>query len=132
MNSVNLIGNLTLDPRAFTYGENTGIDFTIAYNHPKITTKNGEVKEKVSFFECVAYRNADTLLRYLEKGKKVGITGSLELQKWEQNGETRSKVVVIVDRLDFLTPKTGGKTQTAGEKDEAPETVAGDTLSDWV
>jgi single-strand DNA-binding protein len=117
MNSVNIIGNLTADPKPFA--ENKGVNFTIAYNR-KITTKDGKVKEEVSYFDCVAFRNVETILKYLKKGNKVGVSGSLRQERWDQNGETRSKVVITVNAIDFLTPKSDGKSA----KDEAPEEIS--------
>jgi single-stranded DNA-binding protein len=49
---------------------------------------------------------------------KVGVSGSLKRERWEQNGESRSKVVIMVNGLDFLTPK-----EKTG-KDEPPESVS--------
>jgi single-strand DNA-binding protein len=121
MNSVFLIGNLTADPKPFA--ENKGVNFTIAYNR-KFAAKDGKVKEEVSYFDCVSFRNVEIILKYLKKGSKAGVSGSLKQERWEQNGESRSKVVVMVNGLDFLTPKD------KAAKDDAPESVS-DEMSDW-
>jgi single-strand DNA-binding protein len=118
MNNATLIGNLTADPKPFA--DNKGVNFTVAYNR-KIT-KDGSTKEEVSFFDCVSFRNVEVILKYLKKGSKVGVIGSLKQERWDHNGETRSKVVIVVNGIDFLTPKSEGS-QAAG-KAEAPEELS--------
>jgi single-strand DNA-binding protein len=119
MNIAALVGHLTADPKPFA--ENKGVNFTVAWNR-KFTTKDGSTKEETSFFDCVSFRNVETILKYLKKGNRVSITGNLKQERWDQNGETRSKVVIMVRELDFLTPKGEGK--GAAVKDETPEALS--------
>jgi single-strand DNA-binding protein len=113
MNNVTIIGNLTADPRPF--GEGTGISFSIAYNR-RVPQKDGKSKDEVFFFDCVSFRNVETLLKYLRKGHKIGVTGSLKQERWDFNGETRSKVVIVVNSVDFLsTKKTDNMNETTDE-----------------
>jgi single-strand DNA-binding protein len=123
MNVVSIIGNLTRDPKPFA--ENKGLGFSIAYN-TRITTKDGKIKEETSFFDCVSFRNVETILKYLKKGNRVGITGELKQDHWDQNGDTRSKVVIVVNRVDFLTPKSETGEAAAPEAGETPEDASGE------
>ena len=93
----------------------------------------------MDYFDCTLFGNqAEKLQQYLGKGKQIGISGRLKQQRWQDNGQNRSKVVVIVERLDLLggrddgyqqRPQQGGYQQQGG-----PETFRGDNLDgspDW-
>jgi single-strand DNA-binding protein len=76
--------------------------FSIAVNKRK-KGKNGEWEDKVSYFECSYFgKAAEGVSQYLVKGQQVSIQGSLDQQTWENNGQKRSKVVVIVNSLSLL------------------------------
>ena len=49
------------------------------------------------------------LLQNLKKGDKVGLIGSLQSRKYENNNQQIiTKWEMIIDEVDFLTPKTTG------------------------
>lgn len=84
MNKVILIGNLTRDP---DYGETqSGIsfcNFSIAVNRP-YSDSNGE--RQTDFFNIKTWRGqADNCAKYLRKGSKVGVVGSLQTRTYEDN-----------------------------------------------
>jgi single-strand DNA-binding protein len=55
----------------------------------------------------VAWKNlAETIERYLSKGPRVGISGSLQQRTWQtEAGETRSTVEIVVRNLTMLDGK---------------------------
>ena len=118
INSVILVGRTTRDAE-LRYTENgTGIlNFSIAVNESR---KNGEQWiEEASFFDVTLFgKMAESLKQYLAKGKQVGISGRLQQQRWEQDGQPRSKVVVIANAVQLL----GGRT---GEQAVAPQQAYG-------
>ena len=97
-NVVVLTGRLTRDPETRQVGpEQTVASFSLAVNG---------YGDKVSFFDVEAWRRtADIVAQYCSKGKLVSVTGRLEQQRWEKDGQKRSKVVVVASGIE-LGPKT--------------------------
>jgi single-strand DNA-binding protein len=108
INSVVLVGRLTRDAE-MTYA-NTGTaicKFSIANNYSR---KQGDSwQEEASFFDCVLFgRRGEALQRYLTKGQQVGVQGVLRQDRWESDGQKRSRVQVIVNELNLLGGSGGG------------------------
>ena len=60
--------------------------------------------------------------RYTKKGNKVAVSGSIQLRNYEDNqGVKRTAVDIIVQDVEFLTPKTG---ESFDEADVAPRAAA--------
>ena len=109
-NRVIIMGNLTRDPemRVTSGGMNIG-SFALAVNN-----RVKDDKESVSYIDCVAFgKQADFAHEYLEKGMPILVEGRLHQNRWEQEGQKRSKIQVIVNNLNFVGPKKSGS--------EAPE-----------
>ncbi len=89
MNRVILIGNLTRDPESRTTSSGVAVTtFTIACNR-RFTNQQG-VRE-ADFINIVTWRQqAELCARYLSKGRRVGIVGSLQTRSYDaQDGSTR-------------------------------------------
>ncbi|MDH5656133.1 MAG: single-stranded DNA-binding protein [Spirochaetia bacterium] len=109
LNQVMLIGRLTRDPELKQVGSGTSLcRFSIANN--RNYTQNGERKEEVSFFNCVAWgKQAEIITRYCSKGKQVAIEGRLKQNTWEdKDGKKQSTVDVVVNQLQMLGPSSEG------------------------
>lgn len=105
MNKIILIGNLTRDPENSTTPG--GVNFTtfqIAVNRP-FTNSSGE--RVADYFDIIAWRQlADKCAKYLFKGSKVGIHGSVQRRQYEdRDGIKRTSFEVVADEVEFLTPK---------------------------
>jgi len=97
MNTVNIIGNLTADPKKVN---EQVVNFSIA------VSRKYKDKEEVSFFNCTAFgKTGDVIMRYMSKGKKIGVTGRLQQQRWEKNGQKNSMVKIIAEQIDLLSPR---------------------------
>ena len=49
---------------------------------------------------------AETIARYTKKGKKVAVTGSIQLRNYEDNqGVKRTAVDIIAQDVEFLSPR---------------------------
>lgn len=106
MNKIILIGNLTRDPESNT--TQSGVNFTrfnIAVNRP-FTNASGE--RVADYFDIICWRQlADRCAKYLYKGSKVGINGSVQRRQYEdRDGIKRTSFDVVADEVEFLTPKT--------------------------
>ena len=114
INSVTIIGRLTKDgSECFKYLP-TGtacLNFSIAVNETYKAKDNYE--EFTNFFECSLFgKSAETLKDYFRKGNRIAVVGSLRQSTWQgKDGKKTSKVVIMVDNVQLLTPKND--TQTA-------------------
>ena len=107
MNKVFLIGNMTRDPELTETASGVAVcHFAIAVNR-NYTGQDGE--RQTDFFNCTAWRGqAETIARFCKKGHKVAVTGSIQMRNYEDNqGVKRTAVDIIVQDVEFLTPKAG-------------------------
>src|SRR3990167_5890033 len=96
LNQVTLMGNLTRDPelRQTPSGQSV-CNFSLAINS-SYKDSTGEWKEKTDFINIVAWAKlADNIVQYVTKGRSILITGKLQTQTWEQDGQKRSKTEVV-------------------------------------
>lgn len=108
MNKVFLIGNLTKDPELST--TNNGVKFckfTLAVS--RSYSKDG--KRETDFLPVVVWRaQADNCARYLKKGSKAAICGSIQTRSYDANDGTRRYVTEIAaDEVQFLSTKNDGE-----------------------
>lgn len=114
MNKVFLIGNLTRDPEMRTTQSGVSVcSFTIAVNRRR--ANNAEAGQpEADFFRISAWRQlGDICSRYLAKGRKVAVVGTVSASAYVGNdGQARASLEVTADDVEFLTPR--------GESGEAP------------
>lgn len=105
INKVFLSGNLTRDPELRATASGTQVlEFGLAVNERVRNQQADAWEERANFFSCIVFgRRAEALSRYLAKGAKVSIEGSLRYSVWERDGARRSKVEVIVSELEFMS-----------------------------
>lgn len=108
MNKIFLIGNLTADPDYSV--TSSGIPmcrFSIAVNR-RFSGQNEE--KNVDFFRIVTFRKtAENCASFLAKGRKVGVTGSIQINDYtDKEGNRRTGVEVLADEVEFLSPKVDG------------------------
>ena len=125
LNRVFLIGRLTRDPELRSTNNGTMFcRFSIAsnrsYYRKEGDQKEGDLQEYVGYFDCVAWgKQAEVISKYLSKGRRVGVDGSLRWSQWEnQEGKKQSKVEIHVDNFQFLDPKG---LSPSGDEASSPE-----------
>lgn len=102
VNHVIIIGRLTKDILLKYTGGGMAIgSFSIAVNR---RTKKGEQwVEEASFFDVSLFgKSAEGLAQYLTKGKQVAVEGELRQDRWEQDGQPRSKVTIAASNVQLL------------------------------
>lgn len=111
VNKVFLMGNLTRDIELrHLSGDQAVANFGLAVNR-RFRTKDGESREETTFIDCEAWgRTAETMSKYLHKGRPVFIEGRLKLDQWEdrETGGKRSKLKVVIDNFQFVDSPGGG------------------------
>ena len=122
LNKVFLIGNLTRDPQlSYLPSQTAVVDFGMAVNR-NWTGQDGQKKEQVCFVDCRAFgKPAETLNKYMNKGKSLFIEGRLDFDQWTaQDGSKRSKHRVTVENFQFLG-SAGGAGGSSGANGGSPE-----------
>ena len=110
MNKVIMIGNLANDPEART--TQSGISqstFRIAVQR---RFANAQGVREADFFTVIAWRQtADFCNRYLTKGRKVAVEGSVQNRSYDaQDGSKRYVTEIIADSVEAV----GGRDEAAG------------------
>lgn len=109
INRVNISGNLTRDPELRSLPSGTQVlGFRVAVNDRVRNQTTGNWEDRPNYVDCVVFGNrAEPLNRFLSKGSKVAIEGKLRWSQWQdkQTGSNRSKLEVIVDQVEFLSPR---------------------------
>lgn len=120
MNKVYLIGNLTRDPELSE--TNSGINvcrFSIAVN--RTYSSAGEV----DYFNITVWRAvAENCGKFLKKGNKVAICGSLQNRSYEdKDGNKRNITDIVANEVEFLSPKNAadGEVAPVGKLDPTPD-----------
>ncbi len=124
VNKVFLMGNLTRDVQLKHTANNTAIaNFGLAVNR-RYRNSNGEMQEEATFVDCEAWaRTAETMSKYLSKGRPVFVEGRLRLNEWQdRDGNKRSKLLVVVDNFQFVDSRQGGGDQGGSRQTESAGT----------
>ena len=130
INRVVVSGNLTRDPEIRSSQSGTNIlTFGIAVNDRRRNPQTQEWEDYANFVDCVLFGNrADYMSRALHKGTKVVVEGKLRYSSWERDGQRRSKLEVVVDDIDFMSPRQqqpgGYAPQQGGYANQQPNPYA--------
>ncbi len=116
VNKVILVGNLGKDPEVrSTQDGNKIVNLTLATSETWNDRASGERKEKTEWHRVVIFndRTADVAERFLKKGAKIYVEGSLQTRKWtDQQGQERYSTEVVIGRfngqLTMLDGRSGG------------------------
>lgn len=113
-----LTGNLTKDPELTKTANGISVcKFSVAVQR-KYANANGE--KEVDFLNIVAWRGlADNCNKYLRKGNKCGIVGSIQTRSYDAADGTKKYLTeIIAEEIEFLSSKTENenKPQTESQK----------------
>ena len=120
MNRVMLVGNLTRDPVIRKTAKGMSVaDLGLAVNDG-YGGKDGKGEEGACFVDVIAWdKQAETCGEYLRKGSPILVEGRLQYSQWKvKDGQSRNKVKVSADRVQFMG-RPGGGEKDGGRKAEA-------------
>lgn len=120
LNKVILLGNLTKDPELKRAPSGVAIaKLRLAVSEQFRDRATGQPKEVVCYVDVAVWdRQAETCAQYLQKGSQIMVEGRLIYDEWKTpSGETRSRLAVRADRIQFLAGTKGrqggdGQSQT--------------------
>lgn len=103
MQSITVIGNLTKNPELRTAPNGKEVcNFTVAVN------RRGKDQE-ADFFRVAAWdRLAQNCQKYLAKGRKVCVVGSVSVRAYtDSNGNPAANMEIMAHDVEFLSPREG-------------------------
>lgn len=115
-NSVILTGRITKDLELKPAGQTQVTNFSMAVDNPF-------KKDDASFFDIVAFgKTAKLLNNYCSKGSKILIEGNLKQDRFQdKEGNNRSVVRVIANRVEFLDSKGQSNNQPKQQQGQAQD-----------
>ena len=116
VNKVILVGNLGRDPEVRSTQDGLKIvNLSLATSESWRDKNSGERREKTEWHRVVIFneRLAEVAEKFLKKGSKIYVEGSLQTRKWtDQSGQERYSTEVVLQRfrgeLTMLDGKGGG------------------------
>jgi single-strand DNA-binding protein len=125
MNSVELVGNLTKDPELRYTKDNVAVaSFNIAINR---------MNEGVDFIPIKVFnKQAENCKKYLAKGSKVAIEGSIRTGSYEKEDGTKIYTTeIMANRVHFLSSNTNTQ-ETQNQVQNEPQNKSSNELDDEV
>ena len=122
-NRVVLLGNLTRDPELRYIGSGMAVsDIGLAVNDR--VKRNDQWVEETTFVDVTLWgRTAEVANEYLNKGSSVLIEGRLKMDSWEKDGQKRTKLKVVAERMQMVGGRGGGG---QGGGSSSPRTASAD------
>ena len=122
MNKVFIVGNLTRDPELRTVRDGIAVcSFTVAVNRRNRGAEAGQ--PDADYFRVTAWRGlGENCSRYLAKGRKVAVTGTISVSTYTANdGSTRASMDVTAEDVEFLSPKNEGAAPAPAQEKRDPQ-----------
>ena len=116
INKVMLVGRLTRDAELMYTNSGFALcKFSLAVNRRR---KQGEQwVDEANYFDLNLWgRRGESLNSYLTKGTQVAVEGQLRQERWEQDGQKRSKVTIEAVNIQLL----GGRSENQSFGQGAP------------
>ena len=118
-NRVILVGNLTRDIELRHIPSGAAVtDVGLAVNER--VKRNEQWVDEVNYFDITLWgRTAEIAAMYLSKGSAILVEGRLKQETWEQDGQKRSKVKIIGEKMQMLGARSSGGPHGNGSMDES-------------
>ena len=114
MNLLTIIGNLTRDPELRSTPSGKSVcNFSVAVSR----RKKVEGQPDADFFSVSAWNElGENCAKYLAKGRKVAVTGTVSLRMYKSGDHEGASMDVLANTVEFLSP--------VGNSDSAPRNAA--------
>lgn len=119
-NRVVLIGNVTRDIQLkYTPSGLAVTEIGLAMNDKRKNAQGEWVDEAVFVDVTLWGRTAEVASEYVSKGSPLFVEGRLKLDTWEKDGEKKSKLRVVGERIQLISSKSGGGGSGSGSSNGA-------------
>lgn len=131
MNKVILIGHLAADPESRTTQSGVA-QCTLRLAVQRRFTDKQTGQREADFFNIVCWRNtAEFAAKYLSKGRRIAVEGSLQTRSYDaQDGTKRYVTEIIADNVEFCDsrPEGGQSAPKPSQQDDGYEPVDDEEL----
>jgi single-strand DNA-binding protein len=120
INKVILVGRITRDPELRHTSTGTSfVGFTLAVNR-RFKSQSGE--READFINCMAWTvQADFIGKYVKKGALLGVEGTLQSRKVEENGQNRTQLDVRVENVNIIDNNNNTSSQPSAPTEDKSE-----------
>lgn len=125
LNKAILIGRLVVDPELKTTPQGTNVcSFRMAVDRP-FTAKGAE--KKSDFLNIVCWRqNAEFVSRFFQKGRLIGVEGSIQSRDYQdKDGNKRYVTEIVADRCFFVDSKASAQGSSNEGNHPEPSNMGG-------
>lgn len=124
INKAAISGNLTRDPELRQTQSGTSVlSMAVAVNE---RVKRGDQwEDRPSYVDVTVWgARAEALSKFLRKGLRVAVSGRLRQDRWQdkQTGENRSRLGIVADEVDVMTPRDGAQGRQAPAQPQVART----------
>ena len=115
MNRIMIIGNLTVEPELRTTPNGHQVcNFSVAVN------RRQKDQNTADFFRVSAWNQlAENCQKFLAKGRKVAVVGSVTLNEYQSNGKWRASMEVMASEVEFLSSREEPRQPTVADMEKA-------------
>lgn len=108
LNQVILVGRLAQNPEVQELENGRKVaNITLAVPRP---FKNHEGVYETDFIDCTLWNGvAENASLYCEQGDIIGVKGRLQKDSYEKDGENRTRMNVVAEKVTFLSSKSHEK-----------------------
>ena len=110
INRVTIIGRLTKDAEVtYTPGGMAITSLSLAINR-STKGQDGKWYDEANYFDVKAFgKQGESLKVYLVKGKQIAVDGYLKQERWEKDGQKKSRVIINANDIQLLGGKDKGQ-----------------------
>lgn len=123
INKAIISGNLTRDPELRQTQSGTAVlSMAVAVNER--VKHDDQWEDRPSYVDVTVWgARAEALSKFLRKGLRVAVSGRLRQDRWQdkQTGENRSRLGIVADEVDVMTPRDGGRERQAPAQQQAQQ-----------
>lgn len=127
MNKAQIIGNIGRDPEIRHSQDGTKIaSFSVATSERWRDKQTGERKEKSEWHRVVCFndRLSEVVEKYLRKGSKVYVEGSLQTRKWtDKDGAEKYSTEIVLSKFKGELEMLGDKSERQANDEPAEDPV---------
>lgn len=96
----------------------TGSGFSVCSFALAVEEYRKDKDNYVSWIDCTMFGvKAEKLAQYITKGAKLAVSGRLHQERWEKDGNKRSRLVLLVDDVEFMSGGSSSQNGSQGSKD---------------
>lgn len=124
INKAIISGNLTRDPELRQTQSGTSV-LSMAVAVSERVKRGDQWEDRPSYVDVTVWgARAEALAKFLRKGLRVAVSGRLRQDRWQdkQTGENRSRLGIVADEVDVMTPRDRGQERQAPARQQVART----------